>query len=92
MSGNPISYTEIEAFARSLRTQFTAWEIDVLVRIDDAFLNAEASVPSKPASDNEAAAIPVSDAKGVRNMFRGLKAFKRQQAEQRKESPNGRSR
>lgn len=35
----PISFTEIDAYARLMQVQFEPWEIEVLKAMDRAFLN-----------------------------------------------------
>jgi hypothetical protein len=76
MASNPLTHMELEAFCRLRLVHLTAWEVDVLFRVDDAVQGvwaAEAKRKSGGGADNE---IPASDVKGIKAMFQGLKARK----------------
>jgi hypothetical protein len=76
MGVNPISYQEIEAFCRLCLVDLTAWEVDLLVRLDDAAIraiNGEAPKPP-PKTDEPLGPIPVSDVKAIKGLFRGIAA------------------
>lgn len=77
MAANPISYQEVEALCRRRLVEFTAWEVALLMRLDDAILAiwAEKAAKDKPGADG---AIPASDTKSVRSMLQGLAARKAQ--------------
>lgn len=76
MGANPISFLELEAYERKSLIDFTAFETDLLMRVDDAVLGAWAG--ERPASGKpESSSIPSDDAQGVRSLFRGIATQKR---------------
>lgn len=83
MASNPLTYTEIEAFARLSRIELSAWEADLYCRLDDATLAAwRGDLPAAKADDpDEVEAIPVTDTKRLRDMLRGTAARTRAIAE-----------
>lgn len=83
MAANPLTFTEIEAFARLSRIELSAWEADLYCRLDDATLAAwRESAPSGNADEpSEVEAIPVTDTKRLRDMLRGTAARTRLIAE-----------
>lgn len=82
MASNPLTYSEIEAFARLSRIELTAWEADLYCRLDDAVLAAWAdeTQTSNPAEE-EPSAIPVSDVASLKAMLKGTAARTRMVAE-----------
>lgn len=83
MAANPITFHDIEAYCRLTLTELSAWEVDVLCRVDDAVLAARAETERrKNARSEETAEIPVSDVKGVRSLFRGIATRKRVENQQ----------
>ncbi len=76
MAPNPISYQEIEAYARSRGISMTPWESETLTMVDDAVLAAMAAGPASPAET--APQIPVTDTKAVGSMLKGLAAARKQ--------------
>ena len=69
MAANPISYADIEAFERKTLQTFSAWETDLIVRIDDTILGAMRPPPDSPA-ETEA---DVKDPKAVRGLLSGIR-------------------
>lgn len=80
MAPNPITYLELEAFERKALVRFTAWETDLLMRVDDAVLAAIAGEKPITAS-TKSEPVPASDPKGVKALLRGIATQKRVQAE-----------
>lgn len=75
MAPNPISHQEIEAFSRLRRIDLTAWEVDLLCRMDDAVLTAWSGDRPKPKPKTPEAGpvdIPVSNPSGIAGMLRGI--------------------
>lgn len=73
----PLTYLEIDAYSRLTGAAFDPWEVEVLCRLDDAALEAQAKRIAKPGSSaEESAQIPVSNVAGVRALLRGLAAQK----------------
>lgn len=66
MGLTPLSYLEIDAFSRLTLTDLTAWEIDLLMQIDDAVLETLQEQAAKPDGPSE---VPVTDVAGLRAMF-----------------------
>jgi hypothetical protein len=76
MAANPLTYAELEAFERKALVRFSAWEADLLMRLDDAVLSiwAGQSKPKggkAPAKNGE---IPVDNPKAIGSLFRGIAA------------------
>lgn len=74
MAANPISYTELEAYERKALVTLSAWETDLIMRLDDTVLDvqaAKAKAKSKAASPkaDEPEAIPINDTKSIRGVF-----------------------
>lgn len=79
MAANPISYLEVDAYARLNQVDLTAWEVGLIRRLDDAVLKAateRAAKPSKPSADGQ---IPVDNPAGIKALFRGFMARKAKQ-------------
>lgn len=75
MDANPLTYEALDAYCRLTGRRFSTWSVDLLMRIDDELLNqANKSRPVKapPAPDDNG--VPVSDAKTMKSLFRGLMA------------------
>lgn len=73
MDVNPLTYAEIDAFFRRSLIEPSAWEVDLLTRLDDAALSAMrgGSRPApKPTDPPEA--VPVENVSGLKALFRGL--------------------
>ncbi len=73
MALNPLTYTEIEAFVRLTHTALSAWEVDVICRLDTA---ARAAMDQKavrpPKATDPPEAIAASNTAGVGALLRGL--------------------
>lgn len=76
MSANPLTYAELEAFERKALVRFTAWEADLLMRVDDAVLAAWAGERPAP-KPAQGEPVEVSDPQNVKALFRGLATRKR---------------
>lgn len=73
MAANPLTWQELDAFCRRSRIDLTAWEADLIFRLDDVVLGVFAK--SRPASNPktvEPAQIPVDNVGGLKGLFRGL--------------------
>ena len=73
MDLNPISYAELDAFCRRTLIEPSVWEVDLIMRLDDAALSAMrgGSKPTpKPTDPPEA--VPVENVSGLKALFRGL--------------------
>lgn len=75
MAANPISYQELEAFCRSRLVTLSAWEIELLMRLDDTVLAIWAEKSAKTTA-GQGDPIPVTNTEGVRGLFQDLKARK----------------
>lgn len=82
MAANPISYQEIEAYSRLMRVDFTAFEVDLIGRLDQAVL-AIWNKQSGAAPNEAAETIPISDTAALREMVRSTAAAHRMANEQR---------
>lgn len=76
MQSNPLTFAEIEAFARLSRIELSAWEADLYCRLDDAVLAAwRGETPAnepKPVDPEEG--IPVADTPRLREMLKATAA------------------
>jgi hypothetical protein len=90
MAANPITYQEVEAYERKSLARLTAWEVGVIMRLDDAVLGVWAN-NQKPAPKPDAPAdpIPANDTVNMKAMFRGLATAKRSELAARKGAQNG---
>lgn len=73
----PISYTEIDSYARLMRVRITPFEARLIRHIDDIGLKQAQPRPSKgdgPALKNE---VSVDDGAGVAALMRGIGAKKK---------------
>lgn len=89
MVANPLTYLELEAFERKNLVRFSAWEADLIMRLDDAVMGVWAEAASKPSGSkakDEPELIPADNIKGLKAMFRGL-AVKKAAQQQAKATP-----
>lgn len=83
MAANPLLPSEVRALADQLRYPLTAWQADVIYRLDDAVISTWAGEMPKPkgkGADGDAA-IPVDRPGDIGVMLRGLAATKAAKAE-----------
>ncbi len=76
MAANPLLPSEVETYCRQTLTSLSAWEADVLYRVDDAVLavwNASTGKASRPGHEPESS-IPATNTKGLKALFQGLAA------------------
>jgi hypothetical protein len=66
---NPISFAEIDAWARVMQTGVTPWEAGLIRRLDAAVLPVLMTAPT-----TESGHASVKDVKAVESVFAGLKA------------------
>jgi hypothetical protein len=66
LAPNPVSFSEIDAWARLTGTAPTPWEVSVLTRLDDALL-------SKPAKDKPTTMVDAGDGAAVGALLAGFK-------------------
>ena len=76
MAANPLTFVEMEAFERKALISFSAWEADLIMRIDDTILdvfarNAPKSSGKTKATD-EPEGIPINDGKSLKGLLRGF--------------------
>lgn len=64
---NPLTYVEVEAFSRLTLTYLSAWEVDLLMRIDDAII--ETIHASQPKPDAGPVEVAIDDVAGLKAMF-----------------------
>lgn len=82
MGVNPLSDLELEAFDRRTCAELSAWEKDLIMRLDDAVIAAvRGDAPTAPAKkpDGEPAdpiEVTPDNPQGVAAMFRGIAARK----------------
>lgn len=78
MALNPIPYGEIEAYARLMLVEMTAWQVGLIRRLDRAVLNVVNGQSTKPAPkpSDPPEAIPMDNPAGLKALFRGLAAKK----------------
>ena len=79
MSVNPMTYQELDAFSRRCLVDLSAWEVEVLMRVDDAVVTAvHESAPTVTASGDPSppAEVTADDGAGGKAMFRSLAARK----------------
>lgn len=80
MAPNPLRYQDVEAFERRTLVRLTAWETDLLIRLDDAVLAVWADGYKAPASASlKSEPIEAGDTVNMKSMFRGLATLKKQQ-------------
>ena len=65
----PISYTEIDSYARRMRTHISPFETQLIRRIDKFAVAAGAH--KKPA-EHDGTAVSITDAVGVKGVLKGL--------------------
>lgn len=77
MAANPITETEFEAYRRRRHIVASIWEGDVLMRLDDAVLEAaNTKAPKTTPPPKDSGAIPVSNTAAIKSLFTGLMARK----------------
>lgn len=78
MQAGPISYLEIEAYARLMGLVMQTWEVDAIRKIDDIALAGRARRTGKGAKagkDREPdALVSKADGQGVSSLMQGLKS------------------
>ena len=81
MAANPLTFVEMEAFERKALVSFSAWEADLIMRLDDAILDVFARNAPKPSGRAKAAdepeGIPITDTKSVKGLLRGIAKARR---------------
>lgn len=82
MAANPLTFLEMEAFERKTLVSLSAWEADLIMRLDNAVLDAiagnSANAPARTSDGEPAPPLEVTpdDTQGARALFRGLAARK----------------
>lgn len=71
---NPITWSDVHAWAVLTRQQPTPWEISVLRRLDGAVLAALNEKGASKGGDAAPAEIEPDDAAGMHTLFGGLRA------------------
>lgn len=73
MDLNPLSYQELDAFCRFSLIEMSAWEADLIMRLDDAALSAmRGATKVVPKRDDPPEEIPVENVSGLKALLRGL--------------------
>jgi hypothetical protein len=90
MGANPLTYQEVEAYERKSLARLSAWDVSVIMRLDDAVLGVWArNHKSAPKPDAPAEPIPANDTVNMKAMFRGLATAKRLELAAKKGAQNG---
>lgn len=94
MASNPLTYSELEAYERKALVRLSAWETDLIMRLDTAVLATWAGSVSAPTTqaDREAEGIPVTDVASLKVAMRARAALHRKIAEdkaQARAAPKG---
>ena len=71
MAVNPLTYGELEAFCRLTKVEFSAWQVSVLMRLDDLALrvSSERKDGKKPRDETAATVEPTKGISPVRAML-----------------------
>jgi len=71
MAVNPLTYSELEAFCRLTKVEFSAWQVSVLMRLDDIALrvSSERKDGKKPRTHTAATVEPTKGISPVRAML-----------------------
>lgn len=71
MAVNPLTYSELEAFCRLTKVEFSAWQVSVLMRLDDLALrvSSERKDAKKPRANTAATVEPARGLSPVRAML-----------------------
>lgn len=70
---NPLSWRDIDAFTRQTRFALAPWEVDIIERLDDAYLQPIARrAAAQRAQQATPNMIPATDTAGVRSLLRGV--------------------
>jgi hypothetical protein len=70
---NPLSYTDIKAYADLTRAHMTPWEIGVLKRLDLVTIKGQKTNPTGDEAEPDVEAA-IDDVEGVKGIFASLKA------------------
>lgn len=74
MAANPISYTELEAYERKALVTLSAWETDLIMRLDDTVLDVRAANAKTKTPDAEGSAgVDINDRGAVRGLLSGIR-------------------
>lgn len=68
---NPVSWRDFDAFARQARLALAPWEIEILERIDDCYLQPSITKRAAP-KDQPANMISARDGASVRRLLRSI--------------------
>lgn len=71
MAVNPLTYSELEAFCRLTKVEFSAWQVSVLMRLDDLAMrvSSERKDGKKPRAKTAATVEPTKGISPVRAML-----------------------
>lgn len=86
MAANPLTYQELEAFERKNLVCLSAWQADLIMRLDDAVLAVWNQKALRTGSDNQTTDIPVSDVEGIRAMVKARAAQRRMEEQNRQQA------
>ena len=93
MAANPLTYTELEAFERKALVRLSAWQADLIMRLDDAVLAVWNEKARKATDRNEPTTeLPVTDVSGLKAMFKATAERKRMEAQAREQAKQQRRR
>lgn len=62
---------EVEAYQRQLLVNFSAWQVETIILLDDAVRGVWATTDKTPATDN--ATVAIDDRKGVRGLLSSIR-------------------
>lgn len=72
MAANPLTYQEIDTFDRRTFAGLSAWDIELICRLDDAVLFASQEKAGKADRNAPHEPVPVDNVKGLKALFRGM--------------------
>lgn len=75
MGANPLTFSEIEAFGRTCLVPMSAWEVQLIERLDDTVLavwGEKLSKRKRPEASDAPEPVPVSNARGIKALLQGL--------------------
>lgn len=72
MAANPLLPSEIEAYERKALVTFSAWQFDLICRLDTAVRAAWSSKEPKPTRARGDRQIPATNIKGLKAFFSDL--------------------
>jgi hypothetical protein len=79
MAANALTFQEIHAFNSLAHAGLTAWQVELIERLDDAALGVSRAARTATDKAEASTEIPASNARGVRSLLRDLMTRKNQE-------------